>query len=416
MKEALSYLKNSTFVKNSLVLFLGTASVNILNYLFHLMVGRMVSVEVYGEAESLISLINIISVPAATLTLVATNYAAKCKAAGNSEGVREILRYFNGKVLIYGLPLLFAGIVFTPYLKYFFNLSSGFPLIEVWILIFLSLLGAVNSGILSGWQKFKDVGLVGVYGAIVKLAAAFVLIKIGFALGGIIGSILLGGVISYVASVVVIRFILRRQNNDSPRKSIDAFLGMKSYVAAVFAGSLAISFLGNVDVVLAKHNLSSLAAGQYGALSVVSKIIFFATGVVATVLFSMSAENKHKGISSSRIFKDAFLATLIVSLVATLVYFADPKLVLSLLFGNKYENVGFYLGFFAIAASLFSLANLVLQYALSIHKTKISYVFLVIAALTTIAIFLAGQSIPSMLLIMTVAQLVALLIGGLLLF
>ena len=57
------------------------------------------------------------------------------------------------------------------------------------------------------------------------------------------------------------------------------FHRFKSYVFPAFAGMLAINLLGNIDMILAKHNLDSVLAGGYGALNVISKIIFFVTGV-----------------------------------------------------------------------------------------------------------------------------------------
>src|SRR3989338_5480931 len=113
MKRTLVLFQDNIFVRNSAILFGGTMVVNVLNYIFHLIVGRMVSPSAYGEIESLVSLLAIISVPASTLTLVATKYAADMKAAGNFRGTYALSKYLTARVFLYGIPLLLIALFCT---------------------------------------------------------------------------------------------------------------------------------------------------------------------------------------------------------------------------------------------------------------------------------------------------------------
>lgn len=399
---------------NSLVLFSGTMLANVLNYFFHLAVGRMVSVEVYGEVESLISLVNIISVPAMTLAMVATKFSACSKADCNPGESHEVWKYLNRKVLKFGIPLFLLAVLATPYVADFMKIESWTPFVFIWIMMFLSFFAAVNSGILTGWQKFKGIGLTGVWGAIVKLAAVIILVKAGFALNGAIGSFFLGVLASYIASIVMLRFIISAKETgaeDDVEKKFD-FDSLKKYVLPAFLATLVINILGNVDMLLAKHNLDAVAAGQYGALTIVSKIIFYATGVIATVLFSMSAEDSHKNNDSLRIFRNASYLMLSLSAVATLIYFVFPELVLSILFGSKYSDVAGYLGWFAILVTLYSFANLEIQYLLSINsKADASYWMLAISLAAVVSLMFFGTNIYAILGIMIAAQILAIFIG-----
>lgn len=405
-------IKNNAFAMNSLILFSGTMFGNVLNYLFHLFIGRMVSVEIYGEIESLVSLINIISVPAMTLAMVATKYAACSKADCDAGESKEIMKYLNKKILKYGLPLFVLALIATPYAREFMNIESNLPIIFIWIMMLLSFFGAVTGGILTGWQKFKDSSWVGIWGAIVKLVGAVILIKLGFALNGAIGSFLLGGVASYIASILMLKFIIRAENKkDGDLKKKFDTAELKKYILPAFAATLTITILGNVDMVLAKHNLDAVTAGQYGALTIVSKIIFFATGVIGTVLFSMSAEDSHKKNNPLLIFRNASYLMLFVAVSASIIYFIFPELVLSILFGNKYATVAGYLGWFAVLVTLYSFVNLIMQYLMSIHQTNNVYIMLAIAILAAVLVMFIGNSISAILWIMVIAQIVAILIG-----
>ncbi len=407
-------IKNNVFLRNSVILFVGGMIANALNYVFHLAVGRMVSVEIYGEVESLISFVSIISVPAMALTMLATKYAACSKAENDKKSSRDLLAYLNKKVSLYFFPIFLLALIATPFLKMFLKLDSNIPLILMWISMFVSFYFSITGGILSGWQKFKEASFAGAYGAAAKLIAGIILVKLGFALNGVIGSFLLGGLVSYAASIFALRFIFKKtadEKETGQKENIIDFVSLKGYVLPVFSGNLAIAIFGNVDMVIAKHNFDAVTAGQYGALAIVSKIIFCATGVIATALFSMSAENEHKKNDSIVIFRNAVLMVLAVSLASVVIYFFFPELILGLLFGNKYNEVSGLLGWFAILAAIFSLTNLILQYLLSIHKTKIVYSLCFIAFLMPLTMLFLGGSISAILLISALFQIAAIAVG-----
>ncbi len=411
----LKKIKNNTFARNSLILFSGTMLANILNYAFHLVIGRMVSVEIYGEVQSLTSLINIVSVPAMTLTMVATKYAAGFKAENDKFKSKIVLNYLKRKIAKFLWPVLVIVVLATPLISKFLKIDSNLPLFFIWLMMFISFFLAINIGTLNGWQKFKNSSLVGALGAIVKLFFGIILVKVGFALNGIVGSFVLAGIASYIASVVALKFILQAKNNSKNNhndefEKID-FFAIRKYIIPVFVGNLAINILSNIDMVLAKHNLDATTAGEYGALTIVSKIIFFVTGIIATVLFAMSAEDDHKKNNSMQIFKNASYLMLAVSMIAIIAYFVAPKLILYILFGNKYVEVAHYLGWFAIMVTLFSFANLIFQYLLSIHRTKIVYSLLAISIITAVMILFFGKSFYAIILIVSLAQVASILTG-----
>jgi O-antigen/teichoic acid export membrane protein len=404
-------IKNNAFARNSAILFAGSMIGNAIGYIFHFVIGRMVSIPVYGEVESLISLIAIISVPSGALTMAATKFSAGSKAENDPSGSHEILSYFNKKIFKYGLPLFLLALLISPLVKSYLKIESIWPIIIVWIMMYFSFFSATTGGILNGWQKFKEASFAGVFGAVAKLITAIAFVKIGFAAGGVVGGFALGMLASYLLSLHYLKFILEKKNKAKDYISKIDFGSVKKYIIPVFVGNLAITILSNADMILAKHNLSLDLAGGYGALTVVSKIIFFGTGIIATVLFSMSSEEHHKKNASTKTLKHAILLMSVLGLGAVAVYALFPKLILSLLFGSKYHEVSGYLVWFAVSVTLFSFVNLIFQYLLSIHKTKISYVLLFISILAVLSVALFGHSISAIIGIMAISQILAIISG-----
>ena len=408
-----NHINASPFMRNSIVLFSGAMAANVLNYVFHLVLGRMVGVSTYGEIESVIALTNIISVPAMTLTLIATKHSAGNKADNDPKSSRALFGYLNKKIFQFGTPLFLGVLIFSPWVRDFLNLTSLAPIVLLWIIMFVSFLGAVASGILFGWQKFKQAGLIGVWGAGVKLVAGIVLVAIGFGTSGAIGSFVLAGIVSYVVALIMLRFIFHGDNQAYVRTQPFDFSALRPFVLPAFFGTLAITMLGNVDMVFAKHHLGEIAAGEYGALTGVSKIIFFATGVIAIVLFPMSAERNHKKEDSFRTFSYAALLMLFLSACAIIAYAFFPSLILSLLFGQKYVGVANHLAWFAVLAVLYSFANLFLQYLLSSRAAlAAALVFLVCAIGEAAILFFLGGSLYAILTVAIITQFCA-MIGGL---
>ena len=394
--------KNSV-ARNSAILFAGSMGANILNYIYHFVVGRLVSVSVYGTGESLISLISFISVPAAAITMLATKYAAMCKAEENTGASRRFSARLTQTVLLYSVVIFLVALALTPLIKDFLHLESVVPLYLLWLLMIVLFLSAVNLGVMAGWQKFTQSSIAAVVGGVIKLAAAIFLIWGGFQVNAIIGSFLLGGIATYLVSVIVVQHMRTSASADSNEEAP----ALKNYIWPVLVGNLAITILGNADMLFAKHNLDAITAGQYGSLSVVSKIIFFGTSAIATVVFAMAAERQYKSSPSLYIFQRAAMVTGIVTIIATIIYFAVPRLLLKILYGSTYVSVAPYLGWFAIAVSLYSFSNLVVQYLLSIHETRVVYAYLAASVIGSAGMLMFGTTLVRMSILLIATQALA---------
>lgn len=411
MKRIATLFQENIFVRNSIVLFSGTMVVNVLNYIFHLVVGRMVTPSAYGEIESLISLLAIISVPASTLTLIATKYAADMKAKGNFRGTLSLSRYLTAKVFLYGTPLFLIILLLTPLVKSFLNIENSLPILLLWGVMFFSFLSAATSGILTGWQKFSKMNLVGILSIALKLLSVLLLLWLGFGVSGVVGSYVLSTLFIYLMNLFLLKRFFQRNSSGEDETTTLSFSALKSYIIPAFYGTLSVAILGNADMIFAKHHLDAAVSGGYGALSIAAKTIFFVTGVLTTVLFAMSAEESSHNKKDSRTFRLAVWLMVLVVFFSVAFFSFFPEFVVSVLFGEKYLSVSHSLGWFALAAGIYSLANLFLQYLLSLHETKITLFFLALSGLEIAVLFFFGETFYAIIGITIVTQALAALLG-----
>lgn len=419
MKRIIDLLRNSTFVRNSAILFSGTMVMNVLNYIFHFSLGRIVDAETYGAVQSLIALLAIVSVPAAALGMIATKYGAIAKAREDFSFGRALFAYLNKRIIKYGWPLVVGGFLLTPFVQSFLKIDDLLAVSLLWMLAALTFFSSASTGILSGWQRFGSVNRSNITGASVKLILGVTLAWFGFGLDGIMFALVLAGITGYFISVRGLRFLKRDQIDLAGAQAEEAqepfdFSAVRGYVTTAFIGTLALVALGNIDIVLAKHALTPEIAGAYGALAVVAKVIFFVTGVMAAVLFAMSSESVEKNKTEPRnfsVFWMALLLTTAVASIATIIYFLMPNFVMSIFFGDKYLAVAPLLGWFGLVAGLYAVVNLIFQQLLSMHVILAAQWLLGVAIIEAIGLFFWGSSIDLIIAIVIGAQVIALLSG-----
>ncbi len=387
--------------------------------------GRMVTPQVYGEMEAIVSLLAIITVPGSALVVVATQYASRAKAR-NDDGARDFLfRYLNKKIFQYGFPAFCGALLFTPFVAQFLKIEHEWAIIFLWIMMFLSFFSSIAIGILSGWQKFFWVGLINVVGAFSKLVFALALVSLGFVVDGLVGSFLLASLVGYLLSLYALKHIRKddaQKKNVSKKEKVSSTLARgaitlsaKKYVLSVFFASLALALLGNIDMVLAKYHLTPEEAGSYGALFIVSKIIFFVAGIITSVMFAMSSEEHEKsalsGKNECKTFKKALILTLIFCIGSTMFFFLFPSFVLSVFFGNTYIHMSEYLGWFGLIVSLYTLSHFFLQYFLSIKEKALVWWILGIALLEIPLLFFWGEDLSSLMVLVLATQAVSLVVS-----
>lgn len=406
-------MKENAFVRNSTIFFAGSMIANVFNYAFHFSLGRMVSIETYGSLQSLLALLSIVSVPAVALEMIATKHAAIALAHDDKKLGVHLLSVLNRNIFRYGWPFLVIGILASPLIGSFLNIHDWVALVFVWVLAILTFFSSVSIGVLSGWQDFGAINLSGIVSAVTKFAIGIFFAWIGFGVDGIFFGVVLAMVIGYSVSVRSLWRRLGYEQNGSAlltsetNDSSFSFPSMREYVSTAFLGTLGLAILGNIDVVFAKHALSPDEAGMYGALSVVSKVIFFVTGALATVLFSMSAESFEKNgrkLVNISVFRAAFLLALVAVVVAVLCYFILPSFILSIFFGKTYQSASPMLGWFGLSAGLYALTNVAFQQLLSVRDTIAVRWLLGIAALEFIVILLFGSNFRSIIFIVIAIQ------------
>jgi len=149
----IKYLFKSRFFQLGSVVLLGSFLVNILNYVFNLVMGRMLSPAEFGEVASLMGLAMIVGVPSASLTRLMAKYSADFKEKNKFNLIANLFRLVEKRSFQLGLLVIIIFLLLIPLLVWFLQIDL-WPLVVFSLILPLSLLLAVNQGLLQGLQKF----------------------------------------------------------------------------------------------------------------------------------------------------------------------------------------------------------------------------------------------------------------------
>ena len=135
--------------------------------------------------------------------------------------------------------------------------------------------------------------------------------------------------------------------------------------------------INNSDVILVKHYFNNQEAGLYASLALIGRVVYFVAWMFVMLLLPkvLTLQKEGKNTQPILIKYVGYIVALSTIIVATTYFF--PNLVVNLMFGEDYLSIAPLLWKYALATSIFAIANIFAYYFLSINK----YTPVVISAL-----------------------------------
>ncbi|OGH16064.1 MAG: hypothetical protein A3C30_00590 [Candidatus Levybacteria bacterium RIFCSPHIGHO2_02_FULL_40_18] len=366
-----SKIAKDQFFSATFWMFLGLGFMNVGNYLYHLLMGRMLGVSLYGALESIISALYILSVPTLTLNLVIVKYVASYKGRGENESIYGLYNYILRLLLIFGLLISVIFVIISPFIQKFLHLPSITLALLLPLGFFINLFYFLNKSLLQGISSFFKLSMLNFIEALVKLLSAILLVYLGYKVEGAYGAVIVSIVLASVVSAFYIKDIVKIHLTSTVKYLHGRDL--LKFSLPTFITSLSLISIFTTDVILVRHFFPGADSGYYSALSVLGKIVYFAAAPIVLVLFPMISEHHARGESYRRLLILGTSFTLLIAGFITLVFFFAPEFMVLLLFGTKYLVIANMLGMFGIFVSLLSLSSLFANFYLSIHRTVPSF-------------------------------------------
>jgi glycosyltransferase involved in cell wall biosynthesis len=143
------------------------------------------------------------------------------------------------------------------------------------------------------------------------------------------------------------------------------------FYAASLISSVSMAVFLSVDIILVKHFLDPVYAGQYVLLSLVGKIIFFLASLPSNFVLTFVSREEGAGRSPRSVFLKAFSITAILAAAGVVALGPFGNFTVPLLFGTKAYAILEHLSRYTVAIGLFALTNVFVVY----HLARRNYVF-----------------------------------------
>lgn len=341
------------------VFMLSALIVNIGNYLYNLALGRLLGPEAFADAAILITFLLILSFMAMTLQL------SVAKFTGSFDGGKKdaFLRFSRKWSLVIGVIVGICIFFLATNLQGWFNTESAgmFRIFGMGVPIYF--LMSVNRGYFQGEQEFIKLSITyqGEMLSRLFITLAFILI-LPFRSSELVS---LGILISLIPGMLPFKKIKSKVLPAIEKTELDH---LKKFILVTAFYELTQIIINNGDILLVKHFFDSYAAGLYSSMALIGRGVYFVAWMFVMLLLPEVVKRNKEGKDTQRIF---FKYLGMISLLVTGVVFLNlifPEFIIQVLFGNAYLEIAGALWKYALASSLFALANVFVYYYLSLDR------------------------------------------------
>lgn len=375
-------------ISSGTILVVSIMAGNFLNFLFNAYLGRAVSFEDFGLLTLINTFVYVIGVFASGLGSTINHRVAFLSSKEGNEKAAGFFVKFIEKIIIYALISVAVWILISPFLIKFFRLDEGLSILLFAPVIFFSIMESVTRGYLSGTFTFISVGITLLSAAVVKLVAGIFLVNAHM------DEITYFTIIIAASASFIVTLVLGLKKLLSIKINIHVTSSFPNrFFTATVMNNLATTAFLSIDILLAKHFLSPLLAGQYAFLSLLGKMIYYFGSLFDVFMTPMVSKDMGANKDPKKSFYRLLALTSVLTFAMYICIGLSGKLFLPLLFGSKVYTILPYLPIYALAISLVVISNSIISYHLVRHHYTFPIVSFIMSFFMVVGISLFHRSI-----------------------
>ena len=358
--QVISLIRSKKITPEQLFM-LSVLAVNGGNYLYNLILGRILGPEQFADAAVLITFLLVLSFVAMTFQLVTAKFSVLFED--------DLFKSFISKVYKYaiasGISLGVLIVIFSKQLQQLFNTSSSDMFVVFGIGVPLYFLMSVNRGIYQGKKEFKLLSITYQTEMLSRLLITLCLLFLLNIQSSLV--IAIGILISFGFGLIPFKFKNIRFKSTVIIETSKTKLVRNFFIITAFYEFTQI-IINNSDILLVKHYFESYEAGLYASLALIGRIVYFIAWMFVMLLLPTVVQLKKEGKATAPIlFKYVgYIATIASIIILCCSLF--PETAITLLFGKSYLAIAPLLWKYALATGLFAVSNIFAYYYLSLDR------------------------------------------------
>ena len=340
---------------------LSVLTVNGGNYLYNLILGRILGPAQFADAAVLITFLLVLSFVAMTFQLV----TAKFSVVFENDSFKSFISSTYKLASVIGIVLGLIVIFFSNQLQQLFNTSSSSMFVIFGAGVPLYFLMSVNRGVYQGKQEFKLLSITYQAEMLSRLLITLGLIFLFNIQSSIV--IAIGILISLGFGLLPFRSVKIHFKSVSLIEPAKVKQVRNFFVITAFY-ELTQIIINNSDILLVKHYFESYDAGLYASLALIGRIVYFIAWMFVMLLLPTVVQLKKEGKNTAPVLFKYVGYIAGIALLIVFGCFLFQETAITLLFGDSYLAMAPLLWQYALATGLFAISNIFAYYYLSLDR------------------------------------------------
>lgn len=348
-----------TFLRNIIITVLVGAFVSFLNYLFNIYLARNFEEYNFGLYTAAIGIIYLVQIPAAAIQTAITKKVAQKK----NFDLEKFKIQSTLQLSIVAVILSVVFILLGDHIAEFANIPKQY-ILPLALALFGAVISPIPKGFLLGLEKIGTLNVILLLETILKFGMGYYAISNSLD----ITIPILSNVIPALLTLIVILPFIKTQSIEKSKEKIS--LEYKGLLL-LFLTFLLLNMPFTLDLILVNPDIRP----AYGALSLIGKIVFFASTMTASVMISRLANQEEK------LRKKTILISLVVAAVTglgiSLIYSLFTDQIVDIVFKGMYSEIAQYITLYGVAMTAYSISYMLIN-SLLIKDSYIHVIFLIL--------------------------------------
>lgn len=387
MRSAGAKRERRQFITHNAVAAAGTWLAGILGLLLQALVSHHFSPRLYGEVFAVFSFFTVLTQPAAGFSRMVAWTTSRELATKHGTDVESsaLLRMTIRRLTLIGTVLGLVFVVGGGLLANYLDVPLSYVIVGAVGVPFMFATSPMLAS-LQGEQRWIPWSALSIG---IALSRVVFVIIFAWWLGpqGVMLGISVAAAVLYFIALAMVWSRMRRGHGPTGWRPLWRFLLVS------VTSTITVSVLLGSDVVLVQHYFPGKLAGQFSAVTVTARALFFAMGSVTSVLFpKVAARHARQRGTRSVVFTSVGIA-LIGGLLGLLVFSLLSKSILHDFSGKSYEGGAGYIGWYALGMPLLAAVVMLSNTQQSLADLKLLWVLIPGALIKPLLIYMFHGSL-----------------------
>lgn len=355
-------IKENSFLSDSVSLSLSNLVVSALNYLFLLAAAYFLSITEFGVLGAAVSILTLLTMLGNIIQLQTTARVALCQT---SQQAKEIAKQALFKLLCFSVvPLCLVAFYLNQIASLLNSKSSAVIVLSLSLLALLC--SCIANGYTAGIKAIATQARLSIFSTTLKFCIGLVFIFLGFGVAGAIGSYGIGFLTLVLASFYGKAF---RQESEQLNKQPEPVPSGLSFPVLFLTYCLLVCPFVFDQLLL--QNISPNLSGNYAALGILGKLVFFLCAPILSVIYSHACSATEA--SKAEIFKKGAYTLCFIIICILVGWSVLGNWVASLLLPAHYHVIIPQIFLFCLGVSAYCINYLIALYAIVLSDYRIIF-------------------------------------------